>query len=419
MKQLKTKIVDISAILTGLLVAADYKSGQTLLQHKDFKEYEKFFGEIFEVGRRHKVMNPEKMRTEYGKLIYLLQDMVHPTLVDQLGFSVTKQIQTVYDYLKERNCTKILEDEDIYVATQEIIQDASQSRHDVQKEIKRKEKTVKKLCNQYKNGRISEDDIKFCLYSLTDNNSFLNSNAEPIIKMLKYLTTFFAADKFEEKFSLEIVAGEKGARLTHNHEKQYMYVYQSLKLWQEIMENMFMLWFFAEADLLNPQLLPEYKNTGQGFHRVQPAPEVARAMHAILAKVQSTMEWVGSSTVHLGDHNVPNALMFIDKYTQVPRILVPIVSALESIDRLYKQPTTKQYIDKAFGGDHTLKKMILTDFFKFGFDGSGADNFIDAGSCIDGRLTSAWNWCSQLETKPFYPIFLLSGFTSFDGDFQK
>jgi hypothetical protein len=25
-----------------------------------------------------------------------------------------------------------------------------------------------------------------------------------------------------------------------------------------------------------------------------------------------------------------------------------------------------------------------------------ADNFFDAGSCIDGRLTSAWNWCSKV-----------------------
>lgn len=35
--------------------------------------------------------------------------------------------------------------------------------------------------------------------------------------------------------------------------------------------------------------------------------------------------------------------------------------------------------------------LFTDDFFRFGFDGSGADNYFDAGSCIDGRLTSAWN----------------------------
>lgn len=45
---------------------------------------------------------------------------------------------------------------------------------------------------------------------------------------------------------------------------------------------------------------------------------MSRAMHAVLHRCQQRLgTWVGSSVVHLGDHNVPNALMFIDKYTQV------------------------------------------------------------------------------------------------------
>jgi hypothetical protein len=61
---------------------------------------------------------------------------------------------------------------------------------------------------------------------------------------------------------------------------------------------------------------------------------------------------------------------------------------------------------------------LATPIRRYGFDGSGSDNFFDAGSCIDGRLTSAWHWCSQLPAKPFYVVFKLAGFTSFDGQFQ-
>ena len=83
-----------------------------------------------------------------------------------------------------------------------------------------------------------------------------------------------------------------------------------------------------------------------------------------------------------------------------------------------RDPSLREYLDKSFGGPDACRKEILCDFFRHGFDGSGADNFFDAGSCIDGRLTSAWNWCSKLEKKRYYYVFKLAGFVGFDGEFK-
>ena len=70
---------------------------------------------------------------------------------------------------------------------------------------------------------------------------------------------------------------------------------------------------------------------------------------------------------------------------------------------------------REYGGIEKAKQDILHDFFRFAFDGSGGSNDFDAGSCIDGRLTSAWNWCSKLEKKPYYNVFMFTGFQGFDG----
>lgn len=88
---------------------------------------------------------------------------------------------------------------------------------------------------------------------------------------------------------------------------------------------MFRLWFLAELDLLSPNCRYRLCDTGQGLHRVQAAPQVAKAMAQILTRCQQQIgTWVGSSVVHLGDTNVPNALMFIDKYTQVRFTVFPL-----------------------------------------------------------------------------------------------
>ena len=98
-----------------------------------------------------------------------------------------------------------------------------------------------------------------------------------------------------------------------------------------------------------------------------------------------------------------------DKYSQIYRILLPISNTLSQLPTLYKSPALRAYIDAEYGSLDALYLDILGDFFRHAFDGSGADNFYDAGSCIDGRLTSAWHWCSSLEKKRYFHVFLLTG----------
>ena len=72
-KRIVHQIRELCAIMSGLLISADYKRGQELFTDRDFQANAEFFQQVFELGRRHKIMNPDKMRTTYGKLIYLLQ----------------------------------------------------------------------------------------------------------------------------------------------------------------------------------------------------------------------------------------------------------------------------------------------------------------------------------------------------------
>jgi len=261
---------------------------------------------------------------------------------------------------------------------------------------------------------LTKDKIHLIIESLTDSNAYILANRHPVDRIIFYLQKYFRPDVEDREFSLQISYRVNGSCLSHSHSVQYTFVYQSLLLWREIQHEMFLLWNCTDDDLLSKKSY-NLEDTGQGLQRVQSAPYVGDAMRKILSRVQARLNsWVGLSVVHLGDRDVPNALVFIDKYTQVPRILAPIVNTIERIEQLEKDPLCGQFITEA-GGVEYLRKKILCDYFKHGFDGSGDDG----GSCIDGRLTSSWNWTSKIEKKDYYTIFLLCGFSGFDGSFKK
>ncbi|EKE37639.1 hypothetical protein ENUP19_0248G0067 [Entamoeba nuttalli] len=419
-QRLQEQLKGIASLLNGILIATqpsekeDYSDVlNTFSQHEDVLQA------IFEIGRRYKIMNPDRMRDDYAKLIFILQDITVNSINEELGVSLLRPVETVYRYLERKDLLKILDDELIEIAVSEIIPD-NKSKSQIQDEIKRKENAIKVIAKKYSTMNCDEEEIKQCLYSIADNNCYLRYNRDPVVKTIHYLEKYFDPNEAKEpRFSLAINEGNEGSRLSHDHAKQFLFVKQTLVLWNIILENMYQLWILAELDLFDPQHPYEMKNTGQGYHRLQQSPRISLVMHRIVKEMQEKVgNWVGSAQIHLGDHNVPNALVFIDKYTQISRFLGPIVTTLENLEKIgEKNAHVKNYIIKTFGSYEELRMIILTDFFKHAFDGSGADNFYDAGSCIDGRLTSAWNWCSSVDKKEYYPIFQLAGFTGFDGAF--
>jgi len=432
-------------------VAHSYEEGQKLMRNRDYNTRHGFFQTVLEIGRRYKILNPERMRDSYGKLMYFLQDSCKPDVRELLEFDTVVRVRTVYAVLsKSSRGLEMLEDPQLRIATMEIMPEGK-SRSQIQREIKAKETAIKQLSKSYcsvarrrkhnmggfrgysmsflrssygdseseddskNNEDLTEDEVEQCIYSLGDHSTYIRFNREPCDRLISLLKEHF--DPLNPgSTSLSIEEGVDGARLSHDHQRQYTFVLQSMTLWREVLDNMFQLWHLAEEDLLDEENAYALTDTGQGLQRVQKSPRSVVAMQKILVKVQRKVGgWIGSSTVHLGDHNVPNALMFIDKYIQVPRFLGPLVLTLDKIGPLSQSSDgMKEYIN-SFGGVRALQTTLLADFFRHAFDGSGADNFFDAGSCIDGRLTSAWNWCSSIERKSYFPIFLLTGFSGFDG----
>ncbi len=144
-----------------------------------------------EIARRYKITNPEKMRSEYGKLVFLMQDACSEDIQALLGINIHKPIATVYSLLEANRCLDMLDDPLVGNATEEILGDKSKSRYTIENEIKRKERAQDILVRKY--GRCDPEILRRCLYSIGDNNSFLNSNKRPVTSCISLLKTYFSS----------------------------------------------------------------------------------------------------------------------------------------------------------------------------------------------------------------------------------
>lgn len=156
---------------------------------------------------------------------------------DLLGFSCVKPIKSVYKVLEEHEALDLLRDDLISIATKEIYSEG-RSRRDVQKDIKSKERALETLSSRYARKGLNQEQVRQCIYSIGDNHAFLRTNRDPCDRMIAYLKQYFhSTNPQDSKSSLAIKTGKGGARLTHDHQKQYAYVLQSLTLWREILHG--------------------------------------------------------------------------------------------------------------------------------------------------------------------------------------
>ena len=276
-KRTQMKLRELQAVMSGMLLACDYEAGQYAMKEGSYEDFAEFFAELFEVTRRYKIMNPEKLRLtgctfliwqvtrrykimnpeklrdNYGKLMHLLMDANSPAMQEELDFSVVRPIKTVYSHLEEKGVLGLLADERMAVATQVVAPEPGKSRGDIRREIKEKEAAIEYLARRYHTRELPAEDLKQCLYSIGDNNAYLLQARDPCDRMIAYLREYFPADgEPSAHTSLAISGGEGGARLSHSHQRQRAFVLQSLTLWREIANDMFRLWYLAEDDMLRP-----------------------------------------------------------------------------------------------------------------------------------------------------------------------
>ena len=341
----------------------------------------------FEACRRYKRSNPTFMRAVFGKLMWILMDMKRG---DE---TYCRPLLTVGDKLSSENIAKLINCPHFLTCIEASA--SPDTRTTAILEVQREYSDV--------------GDFPMVLNSIIDTYHCMHARIRPVEDLLRWL------EVISKRVDLSIKRGQQGSCLTHSHTQQYHFVRNTLVLWKIMNQNMNVLWAAVEDDILNPSINYSFTNTGQGYHRLHTCPRTRDIAEKCLYEAKKQVGgWVGSDVIHLGDRDVPNALVFIDKYSQIALILSEIVCVMQELRNKYQNCNwTQKVVNRTFGSLEDTQDKVLGDFFRNGFNGSGDDG----GSCIDGRLTSVWNWCNLIEKKSFYQVFLLCGFQGFDGNF--
>lgn len=259
-KRVNMTIAGVTATLRSLVTMFDYEAGRDSVEGnalEAIRRHQDDIRRVFEIMRRYKIMNPDKFRDSYGKLVFFMQDCSLPAVREILEFDVVAPIRTVHDVLEESGMLAALTHEQTATATMEIVNYRDETgqeeftKEEIRKQVKSKElalELIAKSCTKddassssslsnasarsyyyysyyqpYKNKnksddddddggggdddddgngapkrkpkrRLTKEDVKQCLYSVGDNASYLNSNCKPIDDMIAWLKRFFAPD---------------------------------------------------------------------------------------------------------------------------------------------------------------------------------------------------------------------------------
>ena len=261
-------ILECCAISTGLGLCGAGDSSRSGLNAEmkeaakvDPSENQELLSEIFEIGRRNKILNPASMRDTYGKLMYLLQDSQSSNVSRGLGFGLWKELKMVNPFLEEGGAEELLKDSRLIDAVKPVMETDKSgdklSREEIQRRVAKKRESANELVAEYgANTKLDEEDIRRVIDSIGDAYTVVTQNVRPCKRMLSLLKENFTPSGAEGKYSLQLKGSSRGgmgygygmgrfsfgggggnssgATLSHSHDTQYTFVWQTLCLWVKV-----------------------------------------------------------------------------------------------------------------------------------------------------------------------------------------